>query len=174
MNKMLISLLLLPIASNAVNWIDLGKTNDKQLQVFLDYDSVKRQDIRVLGSSSSWRSTNEPLKYISAVFQATYINSNPLRKKGFYYSKQQWFISCEDQTYFINARIDYGFKDEVLDSWQSPKRVLSESDFSYAFPETIGGSNIENACASISIKEVDLLNSYEEYMESLMLESDQG
>ncbi len=173
MNKILIFLLFLPVASSAVNWIDLGKTNDKQFQNFLDYDSVKRQDVKVFGNSSSWQFTNK-LKYISAVFQATYINDNPLRKKGFYYSKQQWFISCEDQTFFMNAKIDYGFKNEVVNSWQSKKKGLSESDFSYAFPETAGGDAIEQACAAISIKETDFLGSYEEYMESLILENDQN
>lgn len=170
MKKLLIALLILPITSNAVDWIDLGKSEDKQGQSFLDYDSVKRQNIRVVGSSS-FNSPRDKPEYISAIFQATYINNNPLRKKGLYYSKQQWFISCEDQTYFINARIDYGFKDEVISSWQSPKIGLLESDFSYAFPETVGGDNIANACASIAIKETEILDNYDDYMESLMLNS---
>ena len=82
-----------------------------------------------------------------------------------YYSKNQWFISCENQTYFINARIDYGFKDEVLNSWQSNNRALSESDFSYAFPETVGGYNIEQACNSLLLKELDSTENYEEYLQ---------
>lgn len=147
MNKLLLAaLLILPAASNAVEWVDLGKSTDKQLQTFIDFDSVKRQNLNI--GSSLYRSTAKP-KYISAVFQSTYINTNPLRKKGMYYSKSQWLISCEDQTYFIKARIDYGFKDEVVDSWQSNKSLLSESDFTYAFPETVGGNSIEFACAII-------------------------
>lgn len=171
MNKVLLAVLLaLPVVSSAVEWIDLGKSDDKQMQTFLDYDSVKRQDIRVYGGSS-FSSTKDKPKYISAIFQYTYINNNPVRKKGLYYSKQQWFISCDDQTYYVNARVDYGFKDEVINSQQFKKTMLSESDFSYAFPETVGGYNIENACASISIKEVEPLDSYEVFMESLMLNS---
>lgn len=163
MKKLLIAFLILPTISNAVNWIDLGKSENKQGQSFLDYDSVKRQDIRVIGSRN-FNSLQDKPKYISAIFQSTYINNNPLRKKGLYYSKQQWFISCEDQNYFINARIDYGFKDEVISSWQSPKRGLLESDFSYAFPETVGGYNIEQACNSILLKELDSTENYEEYL----------
>lgn len=166
MKKLLIALLILPITSNAVDWVDLGKPSDKEVQNFLDYDSVKRQDIRVYEGGSNFRSTKEKPKYISAIIQSTYINKNPLRKKGLYYSKQQWFISCEDQNYFINARIDYGFKDEVISSWQSPKRGLLESDFSYAFPETVGGYNIEQACNSILLKELDSTENYEEYLKN--------
>lgn len=159
---LLMALLILPLAANAVDWVDLGKSTDKQIQTFLDYDSVKRQNIRVYGDSSFSTAKDKP-KYISAIFQSTYINNNPLRKKGMYYSKNQWFISCENQTYFINARIDYGFKDEVLNSWQSNKRALSESDFSYAFPETVGGYNIEQACNSLLLKELDSTENYEEF-----------
>lgn len=172
MNKaLLVVFLALPLAANAVDWIDLGKSGDKQLQSFLDYDSVKRQDITVYGGGSSFRSAKDKPKYISAVFQATYINSNPLRKNGNYYSKAQWFISCEDQTYFINARIDYGFKDEVINSWQSDKRALLESDFSYAFPETMGGNNVEQACSSILLKELDSTESYEEYLQKYIYDN---
>ena len=165
MNKaLLVTLLTLPLAANAVDWVDLGKSNDKQLQVFLDYDSVKRQDIKVYGGISSLRTANQKPKYISAVFQSTYINNNPLRKKGRYYSKEQWFISCEDQTYYINAGIEYGFKDEVIDSWRASNRSLSDTDFKYAFPETVGGNNIEEACSSILLKEFDESESFEDFI----------
>lgn len=165
MNKLLLTaLLLLPMSSNAVDWIDLGKSKDRQLQTFLDYDSIKRQEITVYGGGS-FKSAKEKPKYISAIFQSTYINSNPLRKKGMYYSKSQWLISCEDQTYFIKAQIDYGFKDEVVNNWQSNKSLLSESDFSYAFPETVGGNAIEQACNSILLKELDSTESYDEYLQ---------
>lgn len=165
MNKVLLAVLFtLPLAANAVDWVDLGKSANKQIQTFLDYDSVKRQSIRVYGGSSFSTAKDKP-KYISAIFQSTYINNHPLRKKGMYYSKEQWFISCENQTYFINARIDYGFKDEVVDSWQSNKSTLSESDFSYAFPETVGGDAIEQACNSILLKEIDSTENYEEYLQ---------
>ena len=150
-------------AAGAVDWVDLGKTSDKEVQIFLDYDSVKRQNITVYGGASSFRSAKEKPKYISAIFQSTFINKNPLRKKGFYYSKEQWFISCEDQNYFVKARIVYGFKDEVMESWKSPKGTLSESDFSYAFPETMAGNNVETACASILLKEIDSTENYEEF-----------
>lgn len=165
MNKVLLAILLaLPMTSNAVDWIDLGKSKDNNIQSFLDYDSVKRKDIRVIKSSGFTSYEDQP-KYISAVFQSTYINKNPLRKKGFYYSKQQWFISCEEQTYFVDAHVIYGFKDEVMESWKSPKGTLSESDFSYAFPETMGSNNIEQACNSILLKELDSTESYEEYLQ---------
>lgn len=82
MKKLLTALLLLPIASDAVDWVDLGKSSDKQVQTFLDYDSVKRQDMRVMGRSS-FRSLQDQPKYLSAIFQSTYINNNPVRKKDF-------------------------------------------------------------------------------------------
>ena len=164
MKKLLLTaLFVLPLAANAVDWIDLGKSKDKQLQTFLDYDSVKRQELTVYGGGSSFRSSKEKSKYISAILQLTYINNHPLRKKGMYYSKEQWFISCEDGTYFTKARIDYGFKDEVVDSWQSSKSTLTEADFSYAFPETMGGSAIEQACNSLLLKELDSTENYEEF-----------
>lgn len=162
---LLTALLILPLAANAVDWVDLGKTADKEVQIFLDYDSVKRQNITVYGGASSFRGAKEKPKYISAIFQSTYINRNPLRKKGFYYSKEQWFISCEDQNYFVKARIVYGFKDEVMESWKSPKGTLSESDFSYAFPETLAGNNVETACAAIVLKELDSTENYEDYLQ---------
>lgn len=151
MNKLLlIALLLLPIASNAVEWIDLGKSANKQMQTFIDLDSVKRQNLNV--GSNLGRSAVKP-KYISAIFQDTYINNNPLRKKGIYYTKLQWYMSCENQAYYLNAYINYGFKDEVIDSWQAKRSFLSESDFNYVFPETVGGNNIEYACTIIDMKE---------------------
>lgn len=159
----LIGLLLIPVASIAVDWVNLGKSENKQVQTFLDYDSVKVRDIRVM-KSSGWTSYTDQPEYISAIIQYTYINSNPLRKKGLYYSKQQWFMSCDDQTYFVNAVINYGFKDEVVDSWQSNKLNLSESDFSYAFPETVGGDAIEQSCNSLLLKRIDTTESYDEYI----------
>lgn len=171
MNKVLLAtLLILPLAASAVEWIDLGKSKDKQLQTFLDYDSVKRQELTVYGGGSRFRSSTEKPEYISATFQLTYINNHPLRKKGMYYSKEQWFISCEDKTYFSKARVDYGFKDEVVDSWQSRKNTLSKADFSYAFPETVGGSAIDQACNSILLKELDSAESYEDYLKYYIYE----
>lgn len=165
MNKALLAILLsLPVVSSAVEWIDLGKSKDKQLQTFLDYDSVKRQDITVYGDGSSLRTLEEESRYISTIFQYTYINNNPFRKKGVYYSKEQWIISCEDESYFIKARIDYGFKDEVVNSWQSNKRALFESDFSYAFPETVAGNAIGQACNAIAIKEAGDTENFEDYL----------
>ena len=155
MNKLLLTaFLLLPMASNAVEWIDLGKSDDKEVQMFIDFDSIKRQNIRVIkdGGFNSYENQSE---YISAIFQPTYINNNPIRKQGIYYTKEQWFISCENESYFINADIDYGFKGEVVDSWQSEKGLLSESDFTYAFPETVSGDAVEQACLFMALKDIE-------------------
>lgn len=161
MNKALLTaLFILPLAANAVDWVDLGKSSDNNFQNFLDYDSVKRQDIQVMKTGGFTPYENQP-KYISAIFQTTYINDNPLRKTGMYYSKQQWFISCEKQTFYINAWIDYGFKNEVVNSGQPKKNFLLESDFNYAFPDTAGGDAIEQACNSILLKELDSTENYE-------------
>lgn len=150
MNKfILVILLFLPALSNAVDWIDLGKSNDKQLQVYMDSDSIKYSNVRVIGNSSRWQSTTSTPEYISAVFQFTYINNNPMRKKGMYYTKQQWIISCENETYFAKSEVDYGFKDELISSSRSPKSILSSGDFEYAFPETVASNNTSAACSYI-------------------------
>ncbi len=140
MNKyILLGVLLLPAISSASNWVDLGKTSDNQYQSFLDIDSVMSMHVTVIGDQP--RS-----KYISAVLQGTYINNNPRRKKGEYYSKAQLYINCKQKTYFLNSFITYGFKDEVLDSWRSNKSILTASDFQYAFPDTIAETNVDMSC----------------------------
>lgn len=151
-------------AVGAVEWIDLGISTSNQVQTFLDYDSVKRQEITVYGGSSSFKNPTEKSKYISAIFQYTYINNHPFRKKGLYYSKEHSLISCENESYFTKAQVDYGFKDEVVGSWQSNKRALFESDFSYTFPETVGGITIEQACNAIAIKEAGDTENLEDYL----------
>ena len=135
----LLGSLLLPVISSASNWVDLGKTNDGQYQSFLDVDSVMDVHVTVIGDQP--RS-----KYISAVLQGTYINNNPRRKKGEYYSKSQLYINCKQKTYFLNSFITYGFKDEVLESWRSNKSILASSDFQYAFPDTMAETNIDISC----------------------------
>lgn len=140
MNKyLLLGVLLLPITSIASNWVDLGKTSDDQYQSFLDIDSVMDMHVTVIGDQPS-------SKYISAVLQGTYINGNPRRKKGEYYSKAQLYINCKQKNYFINSFITYGFKDEVVDSWRSNKSILVASDFQYAFPDTMAETNIDISC----------------------------
>jgi len=135
----MLGLLMLPAFSSASNWVDLGKTSDNQYQSFLDVDSIMPVHVNVLGD-------RHDAKYISAVLQGTYINDNPSRKNGEYYVKTQLYIDCEQNTFFINSYITYGFKNEVLDSGNSNKSVLSLSDFQYAFPDTIAQTNVEMSC----------------------------
>ena len=144
MNKLILAaLLLLPTLSYAADWLDLGKSSDKRLQLFIDLDSVKRSNVRVIGDHTD---------YIQAVVQITYINNHPRRKQGIYYTNHQDIISCTNETIFNKAYIAYGFKDEVIDSWNSPKSVLSSSDFKYQFPETTGSAAVVAVCNAFNAK----------------------
>lgn len=152
MNKLLLTaLLLLSFSANAAEWIDLGKSKDKQNLYFMDFDSVQKRNIHVIGGSNN---------YVSAVIQDTYINNNPTRKKGVYYSKEQWFVSCKDKSFLLNSYIDYGFKDEVIQSNRLYNSTLRESDFSYAFPDTVGEVAVDAICLAALIKGIDIDTDY--------------
>lgn len=114
----------------AENWLETGKSNDNLLQFFIDLDTVQG----VKG-----------YPYISAVVQQTYLKGHVVRKKGLYYSKQQWYISCDDNSYFRKAYIDYGMKNEVLHSWQY-QFTVSKNDLKYAFPNTMADGVVKSVC----------------------------
>ena len=57
---------IISVSASAANWVDLGKSNDKQLQTFIDSDSIKPYKI-----NSYSRDT-----YVSAFVQNTYINNH--------------------------------------------------------------------------------------------------
>ena len=137
MIKILVTILcfgVFSLSANAVNWIDLGKSSDKQLQIFIDSDSIRPYKINSYSRD----------EYVSAFTQNTYINNNPIRKKGVYYTKFLTIADCNNRSTGYAAYIEYGFKDEVISSHQS--RNFTASDLSIAFPETFAESLLEFMC----------------------------
>ena len=125
---------ILSVSASAANWVDLGKSNDKKVQTFIDSDSVKPYKI------NSYSRDN----YVSAFVQSTYINNHELRKKGQYYSKILMVADCNKGALGSVANITYGFKDEVISSYQD--KYFTESKLNMVFPETIGESILEYMC----------------------------
>ncbi len=125
------------VSVSAANWLDLGKSNDNNTQTFLDLDSIKKYNQRVLLSSN-----NE--NYNSAFVQFTYINNHENRKEGWYYSKNFVIANCIDESFYTPSVIIYGFKDEVIDSYQD--KNFTKLDFNVAFPETVAESIIKAIC----------------------------
>lgn len=73
-------------------------------------------------------------------------NSDEIGKKNKIQSyTQQWYVSCPNQSYFINASVDYDNKGKVINSWQS-SRIPPISEFRYAFPKTIASGVLNQAC----------------------------
>lgn len=137
MVKILITVLLggvFSLSANAANWVDLGKSEDKKLQTFIDSDSLKPYKI-----NSYSRDT-----YVSAFVQNTYINNHELRKKGQYYSKVLTVADCNKRALGGVANITYGFKDEVISSYQD--KYFTESKLNIVFPETVGETILEYMC----------------------------
>ena len=137
MVKILITVLLggvFSLSANAANWVDLGKSEDKKLQTFIDSDSLKPYKI-----NSYSRDT-----YVSAFVQTTYINNHELRKKGQYYSKVLTVADCNKRALGSVANITYGFKDEVISSYQD--KYFTTSKFNIVFPETVGETILEYMC----------------------------
>lgn len=122
------------LSASASNWVDLGKSADKQLQTFLDYDSIKPYKINSYSSDD----------YVSAFVQYTYINNHELRKKGLYYSKTLMVADCNKRSLGSVASIDYGFKDQVINSTQN--KYFNASSLNIVFPETVAEGILEYMC----------------------------
>lgn len=125
---------IISVSASASNWVDLGKSTDNQLQTFLDSDSIKPYKI------NSYSGGN----YVSAFVQYTYINNNERRKKGQYYSKVLMVADCNKRAMGSAAYIDYGFKDEVVGSYQD--KLFSASSLNIVFPETVAEGILEYMC----------------------------
>lgn len=122
------------LSASAANWVDLGKSTDKQLQTFLDSDSIKPYKINSYSRDD----------YVSAFVQYTYINNNELRKKGQYYSKVLMVADCNKRALGSAASINYGFKDEVVGSYQD--KLFSASSLNIVFPETVAEGILDYMC----------------------------
>ena len=137
MVKILISVLLggvFSVSASAANWVDLGKSEDKKLQIFIDNDSIKPYKMNSYSQDS----------YVSAFVQNTYINNHEFRKKGLYYTKVLKVADCNKGSLGEVASINYGFKDEIIDSYQD--KCFAPSKLNIVFPETMGEAILEYMC----------------------------
>lgn len=126
----------LSMSANAANWIDLGKSGNNNVQTFIDISSIRPYTMR----GSLYGSGN----YKSAFIQYTYINNNERRKKGEYYTKVLTVADCNQRSVGTVAMITYGFKDQVLDSFEN--KYFSSSSMNTMFPETVGETILEYMC----------------------------
>lgn len=122
---------LLSVSASAAEWIDLGKSGDNNTQIFLDIDSVKPYKLR-------------NRDYASGFVQFTYINKHEKRKDGWYYSKVFTVADCENKSLGSVAMISYGFKNEVVYSYEN--KYFNASDMSLVFPETQGETILDMLC----------------------------
>ncbi len=125
---------ILSVSASAANWVDLGKSKDKELQLFIDIDSIKPYKI------NSYSRDN----YVSAFVQNTYINNHQFRKKGLYYAKVLKVADCNTGSLGEVAGINYGFKNEIIDSYQD--KYFTASKLNIVFPETMGEAILEYMC----------------------------
>lgn len=158
MIRILITILctsLFTLSANAVNWFDLGQSSDKQVQTFIDNDSIKPYKINTY--------TND--NHVSAFVQSTYINNNKLRKTGLYYTKYFMVADCNKRSLGSTAYISYGFKDEVIDSYQD--KYFTASKMNIVFPETVGESILEYMCDSEITRAIKILKKKGEQIDAL-------
>lgn len=125
------------VSASAANWFDLGKSIDNNLQTYIDVDSLQPYSKRIPLQSSSSR-------YASGFVQQTYINNHEFRNKGWYYSKDFYIVDCANNTYLSPSYITYGFKNQVVNSYQN--KHFTANDFDMAFPETVGGAIVDIMC----------------------------
>ena len=126
------------VSAAAAEWVDLGKSADKKIQLYIDIDSVRAYSKRIPLQSSS--SNN----FVSGFIQFTYINNHEYRKKGWYYSKDFYIVDCSSGSYLNPGSVVYGFKDQVLDSFT--QSYFTVNDFKMAYPETLGEVIVDSIC----------------------------
>lgn len=138
MKKILLIALAVAVSETwAENWYETGKNIDGTLQYFVDLDTVKKSNERIMLAPSE--------DFITAVVQATYLKGNKERKKGLYYLKSQYYISCKNNTYFLNSSVSFDTKHNPVDTWQNRNTILYK-DFDYAFPDSMIDGAIKVAC----------------------------
>ena len=126
--------MLIAIPTTASEWIDVGTSSDKLNSYYIDKDSIQEKTLD--GNS-----------VLSAFIQVTYLKKHPNRiKTGIYYSKQHWYISCDNRSFIIDGWIDYNTRDIVIDSVRNPINY-SYRDWHIVYPDTIGESIINTVCS---------------------------
>lgn len=126
------------VSAGAVDWVDLGKSADKNTQLYIDIDSVRGYQKRIPLQS------NLSDDFVSGFVQFTYINNNEYRKKGWHYSKDFYIVDCNNRTYLNAGSIVYGFKNQVVDSFT--RSHFTVNDFKIAYPETSGEVIVDSIC----------------------------
>ncbi len=140
MKKAILVMCLISSSAIASNWTEVARGGDKAIY-YIDTDSitkVKLQDYSGFSNDDT---------FISAFVQPVYTKGSEYRaKKGVYYQKQQWFVSCQNKRYIMNGSVSYDNKDKIIHSWQLQKSTFSADDWEIAYPDTLGYATIEAIC----------------------------
>lgn len=135
------------ISSSAIatNWIEVARSSAK-VTYYIDTDSIDKVKLQ---DYSGFSNDNT---FISAFVQPVYTKGSEDRaKKGVYYQKQQWFVSCQNKRYIINGSVSYDNKDKIISSWQLQKSTFSADDWEIAYPDTLGYAAIQAICYNANL-----------------------
>ncbi len=125
------------ISANAVDWVALAESNDANIQVYLDIDSIKPYPKQVvLGSPDS--------NYMSGFAHFSYLDEHEYRKKDWSYTQYYFIVNCDDNSYYTPRFNVYNSKDKVLESYHN--KYFSANDFNIAFPNSLGYFVIHDMC----------------------------
>lgn len=125
------------INASAVDWVPLAESNNANVQVYLDIDSVKpyTKEIFLDNSDSS---------YMSGFAHFAYLEDHEYRKKGWYYRQYYFIVDCEDNSYYTPVFNTYDAQDRVIDSYRN--KYFTANDFDIAFPNSLGNFVIHDMC----------------------------
>lgn len=125
------------ITASAVDWVALAESNDDNVQVYLDIDSIKPYTKQIpLGGADS--------NYMSGFAHFSYLDEHEYRKKGWSYTQYYFIVNCDDNSYYTPRFNVYNSKDKVLESYHN--KYFSANDFNIAFPNSLGYFVIHDMC----------------------------
>lgn len=128
----------LALSAHAVNWLEVSNI-DSGSSFRLDLDSIERSDITVIDEYRG--------EYISVSIHKTYpVNKKYKGESGIYSSDQQLLISCRNTSYYRRAYVNHDANDNVVESWQSKKPILTIADFDATSPKTVGRTIVDKTC----------------------------
>lgn len=125
------------ITSSAVDWVALAESNDANVQVYLDTDSIKPYTKQIALDSSSG-------KYMSGFARFSYLDKHEYREKGESYTQYYFIVNCDDNSYYTPRFNVYDAQDRVLDSYHN--KYFSANDFNIGFPNSLGSFVIHDMC----------------------------
>ncbi len=136
------------VSAGAVDWVDLGMSRDGEIQFFIDLESLSPSDIRVYDQASSFSTYNSKPRYYSFFVKFEYIDPHPQDTK---YILSHWQVDCKDKASFVDQTNEYDSSFNLLSSDKSENRgIVSKKLFSYAFPNTVAGEILKEACNQVS------------------------